>query len=63
MADARFSSRCDVLSELTTSDLSNTEIAGLGTFLPGAGLGTTTDLIALGTFARRRRRTSRWVAT
>lgn len=41
----------DVLSELTASDLNDTEIAGLGTFLLGAGLDTTANMIALGTFA------------
>jgi cytochrome P450 len=41
----------DVLSDLTTSDLTDTEIAGLGTFLLAAGLDTTANMIALGTFA------------
>jgi cytochrome P450 len=41
----------DVLSDLTTTDLTDTEIAGLGSFLLAAGLDTTTNMIALGTFA------------
>jgi cytochrome P450 len=41
----------DVLSELTVGDLDDTEIAGLGSFLLGAGLDTTANMIALGTFA------------
>ncbi|WP_433371703.1 cytochrome P450 [Streptosporangium sp. CA-115845] len=41
----------DVLSELTASDLSDEEVAGLGAFLLGAGLDTTANMIALGTFA------------
>ncbi|GAA4528327.1 cytochrome P450 [Amycolatopsis samaneae] len=41
----------DILSELTTSDLTDEELAGLATFLLGAGLDTTANMIALGTFA------------
>ncbi|MFD6158407.1 cytochrome P450 [Nocardia sp. NPDC060256] len=41
----------DMLSELTTTELSDDEIAGMGTFLLGAGLETTRNMIALGTFA------------
>ncbi|GAA3839210.1 cytochrome P450 [Sphaerisporangium flaviroseum] len=41
----------DVLSELTASDLSDEEVAGLGAFLLAAGLDTTANMIALGTFA------------
>jgi cytochrome P450 len=41
----------DVLSELTAGDLDDAEIAGLGTFLLGAGLDTTANMIALGAFA------------
>jgi cytochrome P450 len=41
----------DVLSELTATDLDDTEIAGLGSFLLGAGLDTTANMIALGAFA------------
>ncbi|MFJ2032296.1 cytochrome P450 [Streptosporangium sp. NPDC087985] len=41
----------DVLSELTASDLSDEEVAGLGAFLLGAGLDTTANMIALGTSA------------
>jgi cytochrome P450 len=41
----------DLLSDLTTSDLTDVELAGLGSFLLGAGLDTTANMIALGTFA------------
>ncbi|MEU1674889.1 cytochrome P450 [Streptomyces roseifaciens] len=41
----------DVLSELTTSDLTDEELAGLGGFLLGAGLDTTANMIAHGAFA------------
>ncbi|MFD9959021.1 cytochrome P450 [Amycolatopsis sp. NPDC058986] len=41
----------DILSELTASDLTDEELAGLGTFLLGAGLDTTANMLALGTFA------------
>ncbi|MBF6327935.1 cytochrome P450 [Nocardia transvalensis] len=41
----------DVLSELTRSDMPDDEVAGLGTFLLGAGLETTRNMIALGVFA------------
>ncbi|WIX80483.1 cytochrome P450 [Amycolatopsis carbonis] len=41
----------DILSELTTSDLTDEELAGLATFLLGAGLDTTANMLALGTFA------------
>jgi cytochrome P450 len=41
----------DLLSDLTTSDLTDVELSGLGAFLLGAGLDTTTNMIALGTFA------------
>ncbi|WP_410661811.1 cytochrome P450 [Amycolatopsis sp. lyj-112] len=41
----------DLLSELTTSDLSDDELAGVGSFLLGAGLDTTANMLALGTFA------------
>jgi cytochrome P450 len=41
----------DLLSDLTTSDLTDDELAGLGSFLLGAGLDTTANMIALGTFA------------
>jgi cytochrome P450 len=41
----------DLLSDLTTSDLTDEELAGIGTFLLGAGLDTTANMIALGTFA------------
>jgi cytochrome P450 len=41
----------DLLSDLTTSDLTDVELAGLGTFLLGAGMDTTANMIALGTFA------------
>ncbi|MEV6276329.1 cytochrome P450 [Nocardia sp. NPDC051832] len=41
----------DVLSDLTTSDLSDDELAGMGGLLLAAGLDTTANMIALGTFA------------
>ncbi|OLR93282.1 cytochrome P450 [Actinokineospora bangkokensis] len=41
----------DVLSDLTGTDLTDEELAGVGTFLLGAGLDTTANMIALGTFA------------
>jgi cytochrome P450 len=41
----------DLLSDLTTSDLTDEELAGIGTFLLGAGLDTTANMLALGTFA------------
>jgi cytochrome P450 len=41
----------DLLSDLTTSDLADDELGGVGTFLLGAGLDTTANMLALGTFA------------
>ncbi len=41
----------DLLGDLTTSDLTDEELAGIGTFLLGAGLDTTANMIALGAFA------------
>lgn len=41
----------DLLSDLTTSDLTDDELAGIGAFLLGAGLDTTANMLALGTFA------------
>ncbi|GAA4062582.1 cytochrome P450 [Nonomuraea soli] len=41
----------DLLSDLTDTDLSDDELAGVGGFLLGAGLDTTTNMIALGTYA------------
>ncbi len=41
----------DVLSELTGTDLDDAELAGLGTFLLGAGLETTRNMIAFGVLA------------
>ncbi|MGW0736470.1 cytochrome P450 [Streptomyces sp. NPDC002851] len=41
----------DVLSELTTSDLTDEELAGVAAFLLAAGLDTTTNMIGLGTYA------------
>ncbi|MGK5730669.1 cytochrome P450 [Streptomyces sp. URMC 124] len=41
----------DVLGDLTTSDLTDEELAGIGAFLLGAGLDTTANMIAHGTFA------------
>lgn len=40
----------DLLSDLTTSDLSEEELAGLGSFLLGAGLDTTANMLGLGAF-------------
>ncbi|MFT7840268.1 cytochrome P450 [Saccharothrix sp. BKS2] len=41
----------DVLSELAAGDLGDAEVAGLGTFLLGAGLDTTANVIGLGAYA------------
>jgi cytochrome P450 len=41
----------DLLSDLTTSDLTDEELTNVGTLLLGAGLDTTANMIALGTFA------------
>ena len=41
----------DILGALTASDLSDDELAGVGAFLLGAGLDTTANMLALGTFA------------
>lgn len=41
----------DVLSELTTSALTHEELLGIGTFLLGAGLHTTSSVIGMSTFA------------
>ncbi len=41
----------DILSDLTTTDLTDAELAGLGGFLLAAGLDTTANMIGLGTFA------------
>ncbi|GAA1672073.1 cytochrome P450 [Fodinicola feengrottensis] len=41
----------DVLSELTASDLTDTELAGVATFLLGAGFDTTMNMLSLGTYA------------
>ncbi|TQM13492.1 cytochrome P450 [Pseudonocardia kunmingensis] len=41
----------DVLSSLTETDLDDDELAGVGAFLLAAGLDTTANMIALGTFA------------
>jgi cytochrome P450 len=41
----------DLLGDLVTSDLSDAELAGVGAFLLAAGLDTTANMIALGTFA------------
>ncbi|MEV5377679.1 cytochrome P450 [Streptomyces nondiastaticus] len=41
----------DLLSDLTTSDLTDDELTGLGGFLLGAGLDTTANMLAHGTFA------------
>jgi cytochrome P450 len=41
----------DLLSDLTTSDLTDAELTGVGGLLLAAGLDTTANMIALGTFA------------
>ncbi|MEU9122439.1 cytochrome P450 [Streptomyces sp. NPDC048506] len=41
----------DLLGDLTGSDLTDEELAGVGAFLLGAGLDTTANMIAHGTFA------------
>lgn len=41
----------DLLSDLTKTDLTEDELAGVGTLLLGAGLDTVANMIALGTFA------------
>ncbi|MFI7615704.1 cytochrome P450 [Nonomuraea terrae] len=41
----------DLLSDLTTTDLTDAELAGVGSLLLGAGLDTTANMLALGTFA------------
>ncbi|MGF6883170.1 cytochrome P450 [Nocardia sp. GAS34] len=41
----------DLLGDLTASDLTEEELAGVGTFLLGAGLDTTANMLSLGTFA------------
>jgi cytochrome P450 len=41
----------DVLSELTASDLTDEELRGIGLILLAAGLDTTANMLALGTFA------------
>ena len=42
----------DLLSDLTESDLTEDELAGIGSFLLGAGLDTTANMLGLGVFAR-----------
>jgi len=41
----------DLLSDLTTTDLTDDELAGIGGFLLAAGLDTTANMLGLGTFA------------
>ncbi|PNE34747.1 cytochrome P450 [Streptomyces eurocidicus] len=41
----------DLLSDLTTTDLTDDELAGIGSFLLAAGLDTTANMLGLGTFA------------
>lgn len=41
----------DLLGDLTESDLTQEELAGVGTFLLGAGLDTTSNMLSLGAFA------------
>ncbi|MGX8906990.1 cytochrome P450 [Streptomyces netropsis] len=49
--DKRAQPTDDVLSDLTTSDLTDEELAGIAAFLLAAGLDTTANMIGLGTFA------------
>ncbi|MEV5981464.1 cytochrome P450 [Streptomyces sp. NPDC052114] len=49
--DKRAAPTDDLLSDLTGSDLTDDELTGIGGFLLGAGLDTTANMIALGTFA------------
>src|SRR6185295_10118085 len=41
----------DLLSDLTTTDLTDEELVNIGVLLLGAGLDTTANMLALGTFA------------
>ncbi|MFI7424058.1 cytochrome P450 [Nonomuraea sp. NPDC049684] len=41
----------DLLGDLTATDLTDGELAGVGTFLLAAGLDTTANMLALGTYA------------
>jgi cytochrome P450 len=41
----------DLLSDLTETDLTDDELAGIGAFLLGAGLDTTANMLGLGVFA------------
>jgi cytochrome P450 len=41
----------DLLGDLTATDLTDTELTGVGAFLLGAGLDTTANMLALGTYA------------
>ncbi|MCF3124470.1 cytochrome P450 [Streptomyces arenae] len=49
--DKRAAPTDDLLGDLTGTDLTDDELTGVGGFLLGAGLDTTTNMIALGTFA------------
>ncbi|SEH00220.1 Cytochrome P450 [Nonomuraea solani] len=51
VSDKRAHPTDDLLSDLTGTDLTDEELGNLGGFLLGAGLDTTTNMIALGTFA------------
>lgn len=51
VADKRARPTDDLLSELTTSDLTAQELEGVATLLLASGLDTTANMIALGTFA------------
>ncbi|MFF5127296.1 cytochrome P450 [Streptomyces syringium] len=51
ISDKRAHPTDDVLSDLTTSDLTDEELAGIAGFLLAAGLDTTANMIGLGTFA------------
>lgn len=51
VAAKRAHSTDDILSDLTGSDLTDEELMGVGLLLLAAGLDTTTNMLALGTFA------------
>ncbi|MFF0530290.1 cytochrome P450 [Nocardia amikacinitolerans] len=51
VTDKRAAPTDDLLSDLTTTDLTDEELAGIGAFLLGAGLDTTANMLAMGTFA------------
>ncbi len=51
VADKRAAPTDDLLSDLTDSELTDAELAGVGALLLGAGFDTTANILALGTFA------------